>query len=35
MNPWPKDPVIYEINTWFWLRELSQEFNLLSLVYQY
>jgi hypothetical protein len=23
MNPWPKHPVIYEINTWVWLDELS------------
>jgi glycosidase len=23
MNPWPKYPVIYEINTWVWLHELS------------
>jgi hypothetical protein len=22
MKPWPKHPVIYEINTWAWLREL-------------
>jgi hypothetical protein len=22
MNPWPKYPIIYEINTWVWLREL-------------
>ncbi len=26
MNPWPKDPVIYEINTWVWLKELSEEY---------
>jgi|LQYC01.1.fsa_nt_gi Glycosidases len=26
MNPWPKHPVIYEINTWVWLEELSQEY---------
>jgi hypothetical protein len=26
MNPWPKYPVIYEINTWVWLQELSQEY---------
>jgi hypothetical protein len=26
MNPWPKHPVIYEINTWVWLQELNQEF---------
>ncbi|OPX98388.1 MAG: hypothetical protein A4E58_00862 [Syntrophorhabdus sp. PtaB.Bin006] len=25
MNPWSKHPVIYEINTWVWLEELSQE----------
>lgn len=25
MSPWPKRPVIYEINTWIWLRELGQE----------
>ena len=25
MNPWPKHPVIYEINTWVWLNELSQK----------
>jgi hypothetical protein len=25
MKPWPKHPVIYEINTWVWLRELSQK----------
>lgn len=23
MKPWPAHPVIYEINTWVWLRELS------------
>jgi len=23
---WPKHPVIYEINTWVWLRELAQKF---------
>lgn len=23
MKPWPKYPVIYEINTWVWLQELS------------
>jgi len=23
MNPWPKYPLIYEINTWVWLHELS------------
>jgi hypothetical protein len=26
MNPWSKHPVIYEINTWVWLQELSQEY---------
>ena len=26
MNPWPKHPVIYEINTWVWLQALSQEY---------
>lgn len=25
MRAWPKHPVIYEINTWLWLRELSQK----------
>lgn len=25
MKPWPKHPVIYEINTWVWLQELSRE----------
>ncbi len=24
--PWPKYPVIYEINTWVWLQELSRRF---------
>jgi hypothetical protein len=24
---WPKYPVIYEINTWVWLMELSQKYN--------
>jgi len=23
--PWPKNPVIYEINTWVWLQELTQK----------
>ena len=23
--PWPKNPVIYEINTWVWLHELKQK----------
>jgi glycosidase len=26
MKTWPKHPVIYEINTWIWLRELSQKY---------
>ncbi len=26
MKMWPKHPVIYEINTWVWLRELSQKY---------
>jgi hypothetical protein len=26
MKPWPQHPVIYEINTWVWLQELSQEY---------
>jgi glycosidase len=26
MRPWPKHPVIYEINTWVWLRELGQKY---------
>ncbi|MEW6742075.1 MAG: alpha-amylase family glycosyl hydrolase [Planctomycetota bacterium] len=25
MAAWPKHPIIYEINTWVWLQELSQE----------
>ncbi len=24
MNTWPKRPIIYEINTWVWLRELAR-----------
>jgi len=24
MSPWPKSPLIYEINTWVWLSELSR-----------
>jgi hypothetical protein len=24
MNPWPKYPVIYLINTWVWLQELGK-----------
>jgi hypothetical protein len=27
MNPWPKHPVIYEINTWVWLEELSRTYS--------
>jgi len=27
MKPWPKHPVIYEINTWVWLSELSRKYN--------
>ena len=26
MKAWPKHPVIYEINTWVWLAELSQKY---------
>jgi hypothetical protein len=26
MNPWPKHPVIYEINTWVWLGELGRKY---------
>ena len=26
MNPWPKHPVIYEINAWTWLHELSRKY---------
>jgi len=26
MKTWPKYPVIYEINTWVWLQELSQKY---------
>jgi hypothetical protein len=26
MTPWPKYPVIYEINTWVWLNELSRKY---------
>jgi len=26
MKPWPLHPVIYEINTWVWLNELSQKY---------
>jgi len=27
MNSWPKHPVIYEINTWVWLDELSRKYS--------
>jgi hypothetical protein len=27
MNPWPKHPFIYEINTWVWLNELKTKHN--------
>lgn len=27
MNFWPKQPIIYEINTWVWLQELSHKYN--------
>jgi hypothetical protein len=26
MKSWPKHPVIYEINTWVWLSELSRKY---------
>ncbi len=26
MRTWPKHPVIYEINTWVWLGELSRKY---------
>jgi glycosidase len=26
MSPWPKHPVIYEINTWVWLDDLSRKY---------
>jgi hypothetical protein len=26
MKTWPKHPVIYEINTWVWLCELSRKY---------
>ncbi len=26
MKTWPKHPVIYEINTWVWLAELSRKY---------
>jgi hypothetical protein len=27
MKPWSKHPIVYEINTWVWLNELSQKYN--------
>ena len=27
MTPWPKHPVIYEVNTWVWFNELSRKYN--------
>ncbi len=27
MKPWPKHPIIYEINTWVWLNELGQKYH--------
>ena len=29
MNPWPRYPLIYEINTWVWLHELSAQYRRL------
>jgi hypothetical protein len=29
MSIWPRHPVIYEINTWVWLRELGQKYQTL------
>ena len=26
MRPWPRNPIIYEINAWVWLHELSQRY---------
>jgi hypothetical protein len=26
MQSWPKYPLIYEINTWVWLRELGEKY---------
>jgi hypothetical protein len=26
MGPWPNHPIIYEINTWVWLEELSRKY---------
>jgi glycosidase len=28
MTPWPSNPVIYEINTWVWLDELSRKYRM-------
>lgn len=30
MKTWPKLPVIYEINTWAWLYELSRMVNIID-----
>ena len=27
MTPWPRNPIIYEINAWVWLHELSQRYH--------
>lgn len=27
MKPWPKHPIIYEINTWVWLTELGRKYS--------
>ena len=29
MKHWSKHPVVYEINSWVWLRELSQKYGRL------
>ena len=26
VTPWPRNPIIYEINAWVWLHELSQRY---------
>ena len=26
MTRWPKNPIVYEINTWVWLYELSRKY---------
>jgi hypothetical protein len=28
MKPWPKHPLIFEINTWVWLNELSRKYGM-------